>query len=437
MSDLKRSLYGAIVRLHPADFRNRFGREMTLDFVDAQQSHGFGALCCDALLSLGRQWAVCTLPEEEEPAPQHALLTGHYIAVRLSCLTWIDLARATLLFGLLVAAAGLIPSSRAKAANNTEPLHQASSGSLAGAGSQRFPAAAKTASGTLPSNVSGAAFGCTIAGPTQSTQPELLLFHPSGALPSYEVATIKPLDPEAASGQVKLPSGVSLSPLSIRRYIMDAYGAIYPAQVVGGPDWLHKDTYKVNGKAPDDLNAALQKMTREDRINQIRMMQQCLLADRFHLQAHFETRILPVYELVPAKGGLKIAEVPAPPERKPGNPPMLPHPSDPLPPGTLMSISDSSGLRVLKGRAIKMDLLARTIGYEVGDRPIVDHTGFTGSFDITGVKWEPLRDALVANGPDAPSLTRAIEQELGIRLVPARDPIEVLVIDHVDRPSEN
>ena len=282
-----------------------------------------------------------------------------------------------------------------------------------------------------------------IAAP-QSPQPkpDLLLFHPSGPLPSYEVATVKPVDSNTVDRVVKLPPGFTLSPFSIRRYIMNAYGAIYAAQVVGGPDWLNKDAYEINAKVPDDLEAAFQKMTSADRIDQTCMMQQSLLVDRFRLKAHFETRVLPVYELVPAKGGLKIAEVPAPSEHKPGDPPPPPaSPGKPLPPGTMMTMLNSNGLRVLNGRAIQMQWLARTISFsgatEVGDRPIVDHSGFTGYFDITDLTWAPLSAADADSTPDAPSLSGALEQKLGLKLVPAKDPIEVLVIDSIDRPSPN
>ena len=166
--------------------------------------------------------------------------------------------------------------------------------------------------------------GHAFTGSAQTAQPkpELLLFHPSGPPLSYEVATVKPVDSKSADQMVMLPPGATLNPLSIRRYIMDAYGATYQAQVVGGPDWLNKGPYNIKGKFPDDLEAAYQKMTSDARHDQDRAMQQSLLADRFHLKAHFETRVLPVYELVPAKGGLKITEVPAPPERKPGDPPI-------------------------------------------------------------------------------------------------------------------
>lgn len=285
----------------------------------------------------------------------------------------------------------------------------------------------------------GATAGCVLASDSQTAQskPELLLFHPSGPLPSYEVATVKPLDAETAFGMVKLPPGGSLSPLTIRRYIMNAYGAVYPPQVVGGPNWLNKEAYAIKGKIPDQLESALQKMTREERVDQIRMMEQCLLADRFHLKAHFETRVLPVYELVPAKGGLKIAEVPVPPERKPSDSPIRPRSDNPLPPGSLMTAFNGNGLRVLNGRAIQMRLLARVIVGDIGDRPIVDHTGFTGHFDITDLTWAPLGDAGSASEADAPSIQGALKEKLGIKVVRATDPIEVLVVDNIDRPTPN
>jgi len=276
---------------------------------------------------------------------------------------------------------------------------------------------------------------------TPQPKPELLLSHPSTPLLSYDVATIKPIDPNAADQMVKLPPGVSLSPLSIRRYIMNAYGAIYAAQIVGGPDWLNKDAYDIKGKVPDDLQTAMQKMKTDDQHDQFRAMQQSLLADRFHLKAHFETRVLPVYEVVPAKGGLRITGVPAPPERKPGDPPPPPpSPGNPLPPGSSMTMRSSTGLSVLNARAIKMQALARIIGFsatELENRPIVDHTGFTGYFDISGLTWAPLGDAGAASTTDAPSLTGALQQTLGLKLLPTKAPIEVLVIDSIDRPTEN
>jgi len=275
---------------------------------------------------------------------------------------------------------------------------------------------------------------------TAQPKPELLLYHPSTSL-SYEVATIKPLDPKAADGMVRLPPGVSngLSPLSIHRYIMDAYGAIYATQVVGGPDWLNKDSYQINAKSPADLEAAMRSMT-VTTANQKRAMQQSLLADHFHLKAHFETRILPVYELVPAKSGLKITAVPAPPERTGKYTPLIQVSAGALPPGTSVSGTRSDGAQELNARAIPMEMLARYISSggatELESRPIVDHTGFTGYFDIKDFAWARL-STTTTDTSGAPFLQRALEEQLGIKLKPARAPIEVLVIDSIDRPSEN
>jgi uncharacterized protein (TIGR03435 family) len=141
---------------------------------------------------------------------------------------------------------------------------------------------------------------------------------------------------------------------------------------------------------------------------------------------------------VPAKGGLKITEVPAPPERKPGDPPLQMRPGDPLPPGSVRTMFNNTGLRVLDARAIQMQLFARIISGDAGDRPIVNHTGFTGYFDVTDLTWAPLGDAsATTTSPDAPSLAVALQEKLGLKLVPAKDPIEVLVIDSIDRPTEN
>ena len=141
--------------------------------------------------------------------------------------------------------------------------------------------------------------------------PVVNLFHPVGPLVSYDVATIKPATATSVHGQ------------TIRRYIMSAYGVGIPMvtmgtgssqpQVVGGPAWIDTDRYEIVGKPPDELREAMQKMTSHDRTAQTMTMEQSLLAERFHLKVHFEARMMPVFELVPAKSGLKIKAVDPPP----------------------------------------------------------------------------------------------------------------------------
>jgi uncharacterized protein (TIGR03435 family) len=443
MHTLHRHLYLLLLRLHPAAFRNEFAREMALDFEDALHTYGLALLFLDVTGSLARQWSARILSGAPDPisAPRTSLLAGNYVMVHDKSFTPLELGRG------LIAAATLL--SLCLLALSAPPQHLP--GLSIDYASSRTPETRSDtkpvsslptdeSSGFTPAQSTAAALTLGSAGLVQTAQlkPELLLFHPSGPLLSYEVATIKPLDPNAANEFVKLPPGGSLSPLSIRRYIMNAYGAIYSSQVIGGPDWLNKNAYLIEGKVPDDLESALQKMTLEERNDKTRMMEQSLLADRFHLKAHFETRVLPVYELVPAKSGFKITAVAAPPERKPGEPPIIPSSGGLLPPGTLMTTVNGNGLRVLKGRAIKMQVLACTIGGDIGNRPIVDHTGFTGYFDITGLTWAPLGDALATSEPPgAPSLPGALEEKLGLRIVSAKDSIEVLVIDEIGRPTPN
>jgi hypothetical protein len=103
MNQFQRRVYGAIVRLHPADFRHQFGCEMALDFEDTVASNGFVALYFDALLSLGRQWVACVFPEAtpQNSIAGQSLLTGQYVMISQGCLTFVDLARASLLSFML------------------------------------------------------------------------------------------------------------------------------------------------------------------------------------------------------------------------------------------------------------------------------------------------------------------------------------------------
>ena len=105
MNNLQCRLYVVLVRLHPADFRNEFGREMRLDFEDALESNGFAALCLDALLSLGRQWTVRAFPgaEEQGSVTRQALLAGQYVMASQEGPTLFELARASVLATMLFA----------------------------------------------------------------------------------------------------------------------------------------------------------------------------------------------------------------------------------------------------------------------------------------------------------------------------------------------
>ncbi|MDP9038529.1 MAG: TIGR03435 family protein [Acidobacteriota bacterium] len=292
-----------------------------------------------------------------------------------------------------------------------------------------------------PVALAWALFALAASAQTVSGIDAITVFHPAGPLPSYDVATIKPADP-----------AVPWAGTTLRNYISRAYGVPIgwgmpgsdpeAARVVGGPGWLDKDRYEIRGKPAEDLRDAMQTMTREQRLAQEESMQQALLAERFHLKVHFETRDMRVLELVPAKGGLKITPVDAPPE---GGSMTPMKPGDPLPPGMTRLSTWTNGAHVLDARSTTVEaFISAMMGQapEIAGRPVVDKTGFRGHFDIKGFRFAGAAppesgDGARAKDPDAPSFVSALEETLGMKLVPARGKVEIVVIDSIERPSEN
>ncbi len=204
----------------------------------------------------------------------------------------------------------------------------------------------------------------------QTADPVARVFHPPAPLPSYDVATIKPFNPAPA------PNGMARAlGNTIRVYIRGAYapstGPLPAIQVVGGPDWLDKDRYTIEGKPPAGLEVAMQQMNLADRTQQNHAMQQSLLADRFHLKVHFEVREMPVYALVPAKSGLKIKAVADPTPPAPDGPQSQPSsaqkPARPVMLGIQMKGADR--IRTMRAHAISMARLAGILG------PMINQTG--------------------------------------------------------------
>jgi uncharacterized protein (TIGR03435 family) len=297
------------------------------------------------------------------------------------------------------------------------------------------------------------ALACLVfAAPTHAQV--VTMYHPAGPLPSYDVASIKPAPPNSGGVTRAIPGGtvtVAGGPRNstlIRNYILSAYGLspVSKSQIVGGPAWLDTDAYVIEAKPSDDLRDAMQKMTPAEQANQNRMMQQSLLADRFKLKAHFETRVLPIYELAPTKGGLKIKPVAAPPPRVPGSsaplpPPRFFGPGSSIPPG-MTAMTMGRGNNTMIASATTMGSLINMLRgtSDVGGKPILDKTGFTANFDIPELKWANLDAPASADSSAddaAPSLFTALEETLGLKLTTTKGPVEVLVIDSIDRPSEN
>jgi uncharacterized protein (TIGR03435 family) len=245
------------------------------------------------------------------------------------------------------------------------------------------------------------------------TNPPAVTVNPpaaaAGQAPAYEVATIKPWD------------GTGFA-LPLRVYIQEAFGI--PPNTTGwviGPDWINSAKYVIQGKPPDSIRDAMKTMAAAERKTVVDEMMQGLLADRFKLKAHWETREMPMYELVLAKGGTKLTENP---DASKGQ----------------VSVG-SSGIR---GKAVPIHVLADMLESvpEIGGKAVVDKTGLTGTYDIA-LKWTPM-DATGAGGnggtaaaDEGASIFTAIEEQLGLKLVWTKGPGQVLVIDQIERPSEN
>jgi uncharacterized protein (TIGR03435 family) len=204
-------------------------------------------------------------------------------------------------------------------------------------------------------------------------------------------------------------------------------------QLAGGPDWVHDRYFRMQGKCDHSVDDALAKLTDDQaRLERLHMIQ-AMLADRFHLKAHWETRTSNVLNLVVAKGGLKM------------QPTKLPPPDADRPDGSSSSAANpTTGVQARGSRqGVEIDVErfnARAISLLVNSQlntPIIDKTGLPAtSFYDFALQFS--RDESGTPDPDAyPSLFTAIEEELGLKLESAKGPVDTLVIDHAEAPSEN
>ncbi len=236
----------------------------------------------------------------------------------------------------------------------------------------------------------------------------------------FEVATIKPSDPGRPPGKLFTMRGQQVITMNTTLSDLIAFGyRVQARQIIGGPAWMSDDRYDVTGQP------AAQGQPNEQ---QFRAMIRALLADRFQLTQHADTRDMPVYALVVAPGG-----------PKPG---LARNDSNPSGLGSLMF----RGLGVLPAvNALPRDL-AEVLQSVVLDRPVVDRTGLTGRYDFT-LTWTPdesqfsslgVRVPPPSDGPNAPpGLFTAVQEQLGLRLESTRAPVDVVMIDRVQRPSAN
>ena len=241
--------------------------------------------------------------------------------------------------------------------------------------------------------------------------------------PAFDVVSVKLSKPGASGSNSDFNKETyTATNVTLKEIIQyDAYEIPGP-QILGIPPALERVAFDIQAKIDPAVYAQMKTQGKEQFYLQFQQMVQQLLADRFKLAVHTETRELPVYALTIAKNG---------PRLQPANDPHA---------GTSFS-SGRAGQLTAKGTSAEQfaQKLTRSLSDELG-RIVIDKTGLTGRYDLT-LRWTPdIGPAPMLNGqPDtsAPSIFTAIQEQLGLKLEPAKGPVPVLVIDHAEMPSEN
>jgi bla regulator protein BlaR1 len=259
----------------------------------------------------------------------------------------------------------------------------------------------------------------------------------------FEVASVKKnLSGNQGGSFGARPGGQIVVTNNTLRNIIRNVWNVQDFQIVGGPEWINQDRWDVNAKAPESLiqQQPQQQQTMQQQQQQLLMMMRTMLADRFQLLVHNEKREMPVYAIVLARPDgrfgpqLKRSELDCnalaeaikrgeatPPPRSPDRP----------------FCGTRTGAGTIMTSGVQMADFARNLAPSTG-RIVLDRTGLTGPFDIE-LKFtpDPLGPGVGDPATDVPSLFVAIQEQLGLKLEAVRAPVDVLVIDSAQRPTEN
>ena len=262
--------------------------------------------------------------------------------------------------------------------------------------------------------------------------------------PSFEVASIKlnkPDVPDRIMFAIRFaPGRFTATGVSAKQLIALAYD-VRDTQISGGPSWFDSERYDIDAKETDADAATIDKLPPEQRRLQHELLLQSLLADRFKLKIRRESKESSVYALVVAKNGPKLHEA------KPG---------DTYPNGLKGLDGKAGGGQMMRiqpgevvGQGLTIEALARMLSQQMG-RQIEDRTGLTGKYDFT-LKWTPdpategpmmgppggAPPAVGAPPPDSsgPSIFTALQEQLGLKLESAKGPVDLIVIDQIEKPS--
>ena len=229
--------------------------------------------------------------------------------------------------------------------------------------------------------------------------------------PDWDVVSVKAHDPSDPSNNQSLNfkgRQFVMVNRAVEGMLLFAYG-LQRAQIVGAPHWIATERWDVQG-LPD--------VPGHPSLKQMQSLTRKLLEERFGLKVHKEIKELAVYAITVGKGGQKIA----------------PSAGDPTDPPS-ENENSNGGVVTMRMTNMSMGEFAPDLGYFVG-RPVVDQTGMAGRYDLQ-LKWTADESKAPVDGSAPPGMVTAIQEQLGLKLEPVKAPVEVLVVDAVERPSAN
>jgi uncharacterized protein (TIGR03435 family) len=249
---------------------------------------------------------------------------------------------------------------------------------------------------------------------------------PNASKPAFEIISIKPnVSGDNRVSITNQPGGRFFATGVPLRFLMTSAYRVREFQISGGPGWITSDRWDIDARPAE---AVMRPSVPADPSvpDTMSLMVQSLIEDRFQLKMHRETREQPVYELVVAKGGSKMKlsddQTPVQPPQRGGEPP-----------------ARRNGIRTgrgdLEAAGIQFAIFVNVLSQQLG-RPIVDKTGLTGFYDFR-LQWTPQLAQQADSDSSGPTIFTALQEQLGLRLESAKGPVEVLVIDSVQKPSEN
>ena len=259
----------------------------------------------------------------------------------------------------------------------------------------------------------------------QAGLPPLRAYVADAKLPVYDVVSIKPN--KSGSGRINIDDGdghFTASNVPLKTLINIAYN-LKEGQLVDLPKWADSARFDIQAKVLEPDKKVFDALTDE----QSGAMLQPILADRFQLKFHRETKVLPVYELVVVKDGSKFKESKIVGDQKAANG---------MSAGSMSTHNSSTNgmmTSTMTAIGIPISSLASQLSAQL-QRIVVDKTGITGKYDLE-LAWTRDDSSNTTSDSAGVSVYTALQEQLGLKLQPSKSPVETLVIDHVELPSEN